>query len=82
MMYPVEAALSEWCHGLCYLALEPWNWRLWVPAAHSFGVGSSVALSSSADTVFPSLAVQIEDFPAVLGILAETMRLDARWVGL
>ena len=78
MMYPVEAALSEYCHGSRYLALEYWNWRFPVPAAHSFGVGCCVALISSAHSVLPSMAVEIEDFLAVLGILAGTMMLDGR----
>ena len=78
MMSPIEAALFEWCHGLRYLALEYWNWRFWVPAAHNVGI----ALMSSADSVLPSMAVEIEDFPAVLENLAGTMRLDVRWVGL
>ncbi len=80
MMYRVEAALSECCPGSRYLALKSWNWRLRVPAAHSFGVGSCAVLSSSADTVVPSVAVK--DCPAVLAILAGNMRLDRTWVGL
>lgn len=82
MMYPVEAALSEWCHGSCYLALKPWSWRFPVPAGHSFGVRSCVALISWADSVLPSMAVEIEDCLAVLIMLAGTMMLDGRRVGL
>ena len=82
MKYPVEAALSQWYLWYHYLALKSQNSRFPVLAAHSFAVGGCVALISLADSVLLSMAVEIEDLPAGLGILTGSMMLDRKWVAL